>query len=54
MSREAPGFLTSTFAFKHAADAKPFFSWAHGEGTPPPPRRERGLIWDLQQILEQV
>ena len=39
-----PVFLTSTFAFKHAADGKRFFAWAHGEGTPPP-RREMGLIY---------
>ncbi|HTL66988.1 MAG TPA: aminotransferase class I/II-fold pyridoxal phosphate-dependent enzyme [Lacunisphaera sp.] len=39
-----PVFLTSTFAFKCAADGKRFFSWAHGEGAPPP-RREQGLIY---------
>ncbi|HVT72451.1 MAG TPA: aminotransferase class I/II-fold pyridoxal phosphate-dependent enzyme [Lacunisphaera sp.] len=39
-----PVFLTSTFAFKCAADGKRFFSWAHGEGVPPP-RREQGLIY---------
>jgi len=39
-----PVFLTSTFAFKHAADGKQFFAWAHGEGHPPP-RREMGLIY---------
>lgn len=39
-----PVFLTSTFAFKCAADGKQFFAWAHGEGSPPP-RREQGLIY---------
>lgn len=39
-----PVFLTSTFAFKRAADGKRFFAWAHGEGSPPP-RREQGLIY---------
>ncbi|MBI2497126.1 MAG: PLP-dependent transferase [Opitutae bacterium] len=39
-----PVFLTSTFAFKCAADGKRFFAWAHGEGHPPP-RREQGLIY---------
>jgi methionine-gamma-lyase len=39
-----PVFLTSTFAFKCAADGKRFFAWAHGEGAPPP-RREQGLIY---------
>ncbi len=39
-----PVFLTSTFAFKHAADGKQFFAWAHGEGKLPP-RREQGLIY---------
>lgn len=39
-----PVFLTSTFAFKCAADGKRFFSWAHGESHPPP-RREQGLIY---------
>jgi len=39
-----PVFLTSTFAFKHAADGKKFFAWAHGEGAPPH-RREMGLIY---------
>jgi methionine-gamma-lyase len=39
-----PVFLTSTFAFKCAADGKRFFAWAHGEGSPPP-RREMGLIY---------
>jgi methionine-gamma-lyase len=39
-----PVFLTSTFAFKCAADGKQFFAWAHGEGAPPH-RREQGLIY---------
>jgi methionine-gamma-lyase len=39
-----PVFLTSTFAFKCAADGKKFFAWAHGEGTPPP-RQKQGLIY---------
>ena len=43
-SVKPPVFLTSTFAFKHAADGKQFFAWAHGEGKLPP-RREMGLIY---------
>ena len=43
-SVKPPVFLTSTFAFKHAADGKQFFAWAHGEGELPP-RREMGLIY---------
>jgi methionine-gamma-lyase len=39
-----PVFLTSTFAFRKAADGKRYFSWAHGEDSPPP-RREQGLIY---------
>jgi methionine-gamma-lyase len=39
-----PVFLTSTFAFKHAADGKRFFAWAHGEGGPHT-KREMGLIY---------
>ncbi len=39
-----PVFLTSTFAFKHAADGKRFFAWAHGEGGPHS-KREMGLIY---------
>ncbi len=29
-----PVFLTSTFAFKNAAEGKKFFAWLHGEGHP--------------------
>jgi methionine-gamma-lyase len=43
-SVKPPVFLTSTFAFKQAADGKQFFAWAHGEGKLPP-RREMGLIY---------
>jgi len=39
-----PVFLTSTFAFRHAADGKRFFAWAHGEGGPHT-KREMGLIY---------
>jgi methionine-gamma-lyase len=39
-----PVFLTSTFAFKHAADGKKFFSWAHGEGGHHT-KHEMGLIY---------
>lgn len=39
-----PVFLTSTFAFKSAADGKRYFSWAHGEGGPHS-KREMGLIY---------
>ncbi|QYM78322.1 PLP-dependent transferase [Horticoccus luteus] len=39
-----PVFLTSTFAFKKAADGKQFFAWAHGEGAPPK-KGEMGLIY---------
>jgi methionine-gamma-lyase len=39
-----PVFLTSTFAFKKAADGKQFFAWAHGEGAPKS-RRDMGLIY---------
>ncbi len=39
-----PVFLSSTFAFKSAAEGKQLFAAAHGEGTPPP-RREVGLIY---------
>ena len=39
-----PVFLTSTFAFKHAADGKKFFSWAHGEGGHHA-KRDMGLIY---------
>ena len=39
-----PVFLTSTFAFKHAADGKKFFAWAHGEDTPDD-KHEMGLIY---------
>ena len=39
-----PVFLTSTFAFRHAADGKKFFSWAHGEGGHHA-KRDMGLIY---------
>lgn len=39
-----PVFLTSTFAFKKAADGKQFFAWAHGEGHPPH-KADMGLIY---------
>ena len=39
-----PVFLTSTFAFKHAADGKRFFAWAHGEGGHHE-KRDMGLIY---------
>jgi methionine-gamma-lyase len=39
-----PVFLTSTFAFKHAADGKRFFAWCHGDGMRPS-RREMGLVY---------
>lgn len=39
-----PVFLTSTFAFKHAADGKKFFAWAHGEGGHHA-KRDMGLIY---------
>jgi methionine-gamma-lyase len=39
-----PVFLTSTFAFKRAADGKKFFAWAHGEGGHHA-KREMGLIY---------
>ncbi len=39
-----PVFLTSTFAFKKAADGKQFFAWAHGEGKPPH-KGDMGLIY---------
>ncbi|MBI5693129.1 MAG: aminotransferase class I/II-fold pyridoxal phosphate-dependent enzyme [Verrucomicrobia bacterium] len=39
-----PVFLTSTFAFRHAADGKKFFAWAHGEGGHHA-KREMGLIY---------
>jgi len=39
-----PVFLTSTFAFKHAADGKKFFAWAHGEGGHHT-KYEMGLIY---------
>ncbi len=39
-----PVFLTSTFAFKQAADGKKFFAWAHGEGAPRP-KHDMGLIY---------
>jgi methionine-gamma-lyase len=39
-----PVFLTSTFAFKRAADGKKFFAWAHGEGGHHA-KRDMGLIY---------
>jgi methionine-gamma-lyase len=39
-----PVFLTSTFAFRRAADGKQFFAWAHGEGAPRP-KHDMGLIY---------
>jgi len=39
-----PVFLTSTFAFKRAADGKQFFAWAHGDGAPPH-KADMGLIY---------
>jgi methionine-gamma-lyase len=43
-SVKPPVFLTSTFAFKHAADGKRFFAWAHGEGAPKD-KHKIGLIY---------
>ncbi len=43
-SIKPPVFLTSTFAFKKAADGKQFFAWAHGDGTPPH-KADMGLIY---------
>ena len=42
-SIKPPVFLTSTFAFKRAADGKKFFEWAHGEGSLHRP--DMGLIY---------
>lgn len=39
-----PVFLTSTFAFKSAADGKKFFAWLHGEGVPPS-KEAMGLVY---------
>jgi methionine-gamma-lyase len=39
-----PAFLTSTFAFKHAADGKQFFAWLHGHGAPKS-KDEMGLVY---------
>lgn len=39
-----PVFLTSTFAFRQAADGKKFFAWAHGEGGHHA-KRDMGLIY---------
>ncbi len=39
-----PVFLTSTFAFRKAADGKQFFAWAHGDGAPPH-KGDMGLIY---------
>lgn len=43
-SIKPPVFLTSTFAFKKAADGKQFFAWAHGDGAPPH-KGDMGLIY---------
>ena len=39
-----PVFLTSTFAFRNAAEGKKFFSWLHGEGAPKT-KSEMGLVY---------
>jgi methionine-gamma-lyase len=39
-----PAFLTSTFAFKKAAEGKKFFAWLHGEGAPAS-KEEMGLVY---------
>ena len=39
-----PVFLTSTFAFRNAAEGKKYFAWLHGEGAPPS-KEAMGLVY---------